>query len=75
MPWWDKVILRKRSIVETINEQLKNISQIEHTRHRSLRHFMVNLIGGLIAYTHQLKKPSIHAQTSGDPTLVGLLTI
>jgi hypothetical protein len=30
---------------------LKNVSQIEHSRHRSLTGFMVNLVGGLIAYT------------------------
>lgn len=59
MPWIDKLLLRKRSIVETINDQLKNISQIEHTRHRSVWNFMVNLVSGLIAYTHQTKKPSI----------------
>jgi hypothetical protein len=43
MPIIDKILLRKRSIIETINDQLKNISQIEHTRHRSVWNFMVNL--------------------------------
>ena len=56
----DKLLLRKRSIIETINDQLKNISQIEHTRHRSVANFLVNLFGGLIAYCHQEKKPSLH---------------
>lgn len=56
----DKILLRKRSIIETINDQLKNISQIEHTRHRSQLNFAVNLMAGLIAYTHQPKKPSIN---------------
>lgn len=55
----DKLLLRKRSIVETITDQLKNISQIEHSRHRSLTNFMVNLVCGLIAYCHQPKKPSL----------------
>lgn len=55
----DKLLLRKRSIIETINDQLKNISQIEHSRHRSPMNFLVNLISGLIAYTHQPKKPSL----------------
>lgn len=55
----DKLLLRKRSIIETINDQLKNISQIEHSRHRSPLNFLVNLISGLIAYTHQPKKPSL----------------
>jgi uncharacterized membrane protein YjjP (DUF1212 family) len=52
-------MLRKRFVIETVFDQLKNISQIEHSRHRSLSGFMVNLIGGLIAYTFQPKKPSI----------------
>lgn len=56
----DKLLLRKRSIIETINDQLKNISQIEHSRHRSPINFLVNLVSGLIAYTHQPKKPSLH---------------
>lgn len=55
----DKLLLRKRSILETITDQLKNISQIEHTRHRSLANFMVNLLCGLIAYCHQPKKPAL----------------
>lgn len=55
----DKLLLRRRSILETITDQLKNISQIEHTRHRSLANFMVNLVGGLIAYCHQPKKPGL----------------
>lgn len=55
----DKILLRKRSIIETINDQLKNISQIEHTRHRSCTNFMINLLCGLIAYTYQTRKPSI----------------
>ncbi len=59
MPLADKLLLRKRFIIETINDQLKNISQIEHTRHRSPTNFAVNLIAGLIAYTLQPKKPSI----------------
>ena len=55
----DKLLLRKRFIIETINDQLKNISQVEHTRHRKPANFAVNLLAGLIAYTHQPKKPSI----------------
>jgi hypothetical protein len=38
---------------------LKNISQIEHTRHRSVTGFMVNLVAGLVAYSYQSKKPSL----------------
>jgi Transposase DDE domain len=59
MRLWDRLMLRKRFLIETINDQLKNISQIEHSRHRSLTGFMVNLVGGLLAYTFQPKKPSL----------------
>jgi len=59
MPLEDKLMLRKRSIIETINDQLKNISQIEHSRHRSFANFIVNLLAGIIAYTFRPKKPSI----------------
>ena len=60
LTWSAKVLLRKRAIIETIHDQLKNVSQIEHTRHRSPTNFVVNLVAGLIAYCHQPKKPSLH---------------
>ncbi len=62
MPLADKVLLRKRAIIETINDQLKNISQIEHSRHRSFTNFLVNLVAGLLAYCFQAKKPSLHLE-------------
>ncbi len=52
-------MLIKSSLIETVNDQLKNISQISHSRHRSLLDFMINVIAGLIAYTFQSKKPSL----------------
>lgn len=58
----DKLLSRKRSIVETVIDQLKNISQIEHSRHRSPVNCWVNIICGLIAYCHQPKKPSLHLE-------------
>jgi hypothetical protein len=60
LPLSDKLLLRQRALIETINDQLKNISQIEHTRHRSAINCMVNLLAGLVAYTHQPKKPSLN---------------
>jgi hypothetical protein len=56
----DKLLLHKRAIIESILDQLKNISQIEHSRHRSPFNFVVHLISGLIAYCHQDKKPGLH---------------
>lgn len=55
----DKILLRKRSLIETVNDQLKNISQIEHTRHRGIGNFLVNMLAGIAAYCHQPKKPSL----------------
>ena len=55
----DKILLRKRSIIKTVNDQLKNISQIEHSRHRSPVNFLINLLSGLVACTRQAKKPSL----------------
>ncbi len=47
---WEKLMLRKRSLIETVNDQLQNISQIVHSRHRSPISFLVNAVAGLIAY-------------------------
>ncbi len=58
----DKLLARKRSIIESILDQLKNISQIEHSRHRSPVNFLVNLVCGLIAYCRQPKKPSLNLE-------------
>jgi hypothetical protein len=60
MPMVDKLLLRKRAIIETINDQIKNIQQIEHTRHRSVVNAMVNVLAALVAYTHQPGKPSLN---------------
>ena len=45
----DKVLLRKRAIIETVNDELKNIAQVEHSRHRSFDNFVVNLQVGIAA--------------------------
>lgn len=59
MSMGDKILLRKRSIIETVNDELKNICQIEHSRHRSFGNFLTNMISGLIAYSFLPKKPAI----------------
>ncbi len=69
LPLLDKLRLRKRAIVETIIDQLKNISQIEHTRHRSPVNFLVNVVCGLIAYCHQPKKPSLQLKALPLPMI------
>lgn len=59
MPLVDRLLLRKRAIIETIIDQLKNISQIEHSHHRSVSNFIVNVLCGLIAYSRRSSKPSL----------------
>jgi len=58
----DKILLRKRSVIETVNDELKNICQVEHSRHRSFGNFLSNMIAGLIAYSFLPKKPQIKFQ-------------
>lgn len=65
----DKILLRKRSVIETINDQLKNIAQAEHSRHRSFGNFLTNLVASLIAYSFQEKKPGIKFETENTSQL------
>lgn len=55
----DRLLLRKRAIIESVNDFLKNICQIEHTRHRSPVNFLVNLVAGIAAYSFLPSKPSL----------------
>lgn len=59
MAYYDKLMLRKRSIIETINDQLKNICNVEHSRHRSFHNFINNVLAGMIAYSFLPKKPAV----------------
>lgn len=59
----DKILLRKRAIIECVNDELKNNCQIEHTRHRSVMNFLVHLFSGLTAYTFLPKKPALKFNT------------
>ena len=55
----DRILLRKRSVIETVNDELKNLCQIEHSRHRAFVNFLTNTIAALIAYSFFPKKPAI----------------
>ncbi len=66
----DKLLLRKRSVIETINDELKNICSIEHSRHRSFGNFITNMISGLIAYSFFPKKPAIKVEEIKSDQLV-----
>lgn len=65
----DKLLLRKRAIIETVNDELKNIAQIKHSRHRSFENFIVNLLAALVAYCFFPKKPLIAVERSIDRQL------
>ena len=65
----DRVMLRKRAVIESVNDELKNICQIEHTRHRSFTNFITNLVAGLLAYNFLPKKPSIRVDFVDDKQL------
>jgi hypothetical protein len=71
----DKLLLRRRAIIESVIDPLKNISQIEHSRHRSPVNCFVNLVCGLIAYCHQPKKPSLIPDASLPAFLQPELTL
>lgn len=62
MNLYDKICLRKRAVIETVNDELKNICSIEHTRHRSVDNFVVNLISAMIAYNLMPKKPQMNIE-------------
>lgn len=56
---FDKIMLHKRSMIESINNQLKNVFHLEHSRHRSPINGFMNMLSAVIAYTHHANKPSI----------------
>ena len=60
----DRLLLRKRAIIETVNDGLKNIAQVEHSRRRSFDNFMVNLLGAVFANCIFPKKPCICVERS-----------
>ncbi|MBR1621949.1 MAG: transposase, partial [Prevotella sp.] len=63
-------ILRKRTIIETVNDELKNVCQIEHTRHRSFDNFATNLLAGLIAYNMLPRKPAMNIEIIDKSRLI-----
>ncbi len=73
MSLFDRLMLQKRFVIETIFDQLKNISQIEYTRHCNVKNFIVNLIVGLVACTHQPVKPAIKLSTHERRTLATII--
>lgn len=60
MPMYDKIMLRKRSVIESVNDMLKNVAQLVHTRHRSVHNFIMNLLAALAAYCFFANKPGVN---------------
>jgi hypothetical protein len=60
LPLWDKLLLRKRVLMESVGEQLKHVCQMGHTRHHSVSNAFVHTLAALAAYTWQEHKPSLH---------------
>jgi hypothetical protein len=65
----DKIILRKRALIETVNDELKNMCQVEHTRHRGFNNFITNLLSGLITYSFFPKKPTLNIEIIDNKAL------
>ena len=65
----DKVLLRSRGVIESVNNKLKSDCQIEHHRHRSQWNFLVNLISGIVAYAYDPHKPHVKLTTKERCTL------
>ena len=65
----DKILLRKRALIETVNDELKNIAQIEHSRHRSFSNFIANSLSAIAAYCFFEKKPAIDVKFVNDGQL------
>ena len=59
MPMADKVMLRKRFLIETVLDTLKSEMGLEHSRHRSVTNAMVHVLSCLVAYAFRPGKPSL----------------
>ena len=66
----DKILLKKRALIETVNDELKNIAQVEHSRHRSFNNFITNSLSAITAYCFFEKKPAIDVIFINDWQLV-----
>ena len=65
----DKILIRRRAVIETVNDELKNIAQIEHSRHRSFNNFIANALSTIAAYCFFEKKPAIEVEFVNDGQL------
>ena len=66
----NKICLRKKALIETVNDEPKNIAQIEHSKHRSFNNFIANALGAIAAYCFFEKKPAIEINFINDGQLI-----
>jgi DDE family transposase len=71
----DKILLRSRGVIESVNNKLKADCQIEHHRHRSPWNFLVNLVSGIVAYAYDSCKPSIQLTRKEKQTLLNKIIV
>lgn len=70
--YYGRILLCKHSVIEFVNDFLKNICNVEHSKHRSVTDFLVNLFSNLVAYSFLPKKPSVFHSTVPDMPLLYL---
>lgn len=65
----DKLYLRKRSLIESVFNVLKNRMNLEHTRHRSPINFLVHILACITAYSIAKFSPNSHTLPGFYPSL------
>ncbi len=74
MTLYEKIMLRKRSVIESVNDMLKNVVRLVHSRHRSVHNFIMNLLAAMGAYCFFSTKPEVNFDY-GVPESNGQLVI
>lgn len=62
----DKLRLKKRALIESVNDILMSVQDVDHTRHRSALNALVHTMAGLVAYHFYDTKPSVFIKPVQD---------
>ena len=73
MPFYDKMMLRKRSVIESLNDMLKNVARMVHSRHWSFHNFLMNMLAAMGAYCYFAVKPAFNFDFDIEPGNVQLV--
>ena len=68
MPLYDRIMLRKTNLIESVNDILKNVAHIVHTRHHSVHNFIMNVLAAMGAYSFFSTKPHINFEYEIPPS-------